>query len=110
MLFRSNYRSTLGWNRSHLYAIAVGHLADRIVGGGPFLSPRPADDRPLSRTEMQEIQSRLAALGFDPGPIDGVMGSGSRAALRAYQRSAKQPPDGYPTSRLLDELRQARQP
>jgi membrane-bound lytic murein transglycosylase B len=109
-LVYQNYRSTLGWNRSHLYAIAVGHLADRIAGGGRFLSKRPANDRPLSRVEIKEIQSRLTALGFDPGPVDGVIGSGSRAALRAYQRSAKQPPDGYPTARLLDELRQAHQP
>jgi membrane-bound lytic murein transglycosylase B len=109
-LVYQNYRSTLGWNRSHLYAIAVGHLADRIAGGGRFLSKRPVNDRPLSRVEIKEIQSRLTALGFDPGPVDGVMGSGSRAALKAYQRSVKQPPDGYPTARLLDELRQARQP
>jgi membrane-bound lytic murein transglycosylase B len=109
-LVYQNFRATLGWNRSLLYAIAVGHLADRISGAGPLLAPRPADHRPLSRAEIEEIQSRLAALGFDPGPADGVMGSQTRAAVRAYQRTAKDPPDGYPTARLLDQLRGTGQP
>ncbi|MBH98828.1 MAG: lytic transglycosylase [Rhodospirillaceae bacterium] len=31
-----NYRSILRWNRSHLFAIALGHLADRIGGQPPL--------------------------------------------------------------------------
>ena len=35
-LVYQNYRSILRWNRSHLFAVALGHLADRI-GGQPTL-------------------------------------------------------------------------
>ena len=31
-LVYSNYRTILKWNRSHYFAVAVGHLADRIIG------------------------------------------------------------------------------
>lgn len=34
-----------------------------------------------------EIQRQLAALGFDPGPIDGIMGPRTRTAIRAFQTS-----------------------
>lgn len=33
------------------------------------------------------VQSRLRALGFDPGPIDGVRGPRTDAAVRAFKRS-----------------------
>jgi membrane-bound lytic murein transglycosylase B len=35
-LVYENYRVILRWNRSNFFAIAVGHLADRIAGGPPF--------------------------------------------------------------------------
>jgi membrane-bound lytic murein transglycosylase B len=61
----------------------------------------------LSRSEVKELQSRLLALGFDPGAPDGVLGSRTRAALRAYQRSADLPADGYPHIELLEALRRS---
>ncbi|UCD35082.1 MAG: lytic murein transglycosylase [Nitrospiraceae bacterium] len=35
-LVYQNYRAVMRWNPSHLYALAVCHLADRLVGGGPL--------------------------------------------------------------------------
>jgi membrane-bound lytic murein transglycosylase B len=35
-LVYQNYRALLRWNRSHFFALAVGHLADRIAGGQPL--------------------------------------------------------------------------
>ena len=104
-LVYGNYRAILNWNRSTLFAISVGHLSDRIVGHGPLRAARPAEERPLSRGEMEELQERLLALGFDPGTPDGVLGSRTRAALRALQRSAGLPADGYPHFELLETLR-----
>lgn len=37
-LVYQNYRAIMRWNHSHLYALAVCHLADRIAGGGPLKS------------------------------------------------------------------------
>ncbi len=106
-LVYQNYHAILRWNRSLLYAVAIGHLADRIAGQGPLLAKRPSDDRPLSRLEVEEIQNRLLALGYHPGTPDGVLGSKTRAALKAYQRSNGEAADGYPTAGLLERLRRA---
>ena len=35
-LVYQNYRALLRWNRSHFFALALGHLSDRLVGGPPL--------------------------------------------------------------------------
>jgi membrane-bound lytic murein transglycosylase B len=35
-LVYQNYRALMRWNSSHFFALAVGHLADRIDGGAPL--------------------------------------------------------------------------
>ncbi|MBI1985704.1 MAG: peptidoglycan-binding protein [Rhodospirillales bacterium] len=104
-LIYRNYRAILTWNRSLLYAVAVGHLADRLVGGGPLQSPRPPEEVPLSRADVQDLQRRLAAKGLYSGGDDGVVGPETRNAIKAYQRQVHLPPDGFPTPGLLERLR-----
>lgn len=101
----TNYQKILNWNRSALYAIAVGHLADRLAGAGPLQGPRPANDQPLSRSMVQEMQRRLGEKGYDAGTPDGVIGPMTRTAIRAFQKANGLPPDGFPTSALLEKLR-----
>ena len=99
-----NYRTILRWNRSHLYAIAVGHLADRLAGHAPLVSQRPLNDRPLHRTDVMKIQRLLADQGFDPGSVDGIVGVRTRMAIKGFQRVNQLPVDGYPSEDLLDLL------
>ncbi|MEM7222360.1 MAG: lytic murein transglycosylase [Pseudomonadota bacterium] len=106
-LVYDNFRATLVWNRSINYALSVGYLADRLVGRPALVAQKPADERPLSRAEVEEIQNHLTQLGYDTGTPDGVVGARTRAAIRSYQRAAALPPDGYPTPELLDGLRDA---
>ena len=103
----NNFRSILRYNNATSYALAVGHLADRIrdPGFGGFARPWPTDDRPLSRSQRSALQSLLAAKGFLRGKVDGVIGSGTRAAVRAYQRARGLTADGYPSVKLLERLR-----
>ncbi len=103
-LVYDNFNAIMTWNRSVLYAVAVGHLADRIAGLPPLATPRPADDRPLSRDDVMRLQTLLNSAGFDAGVPDGLVGSGTRGALRAFQRAAGLPPDGYPTPQVLAAL------
>jgi membrane-bound lytic murein transglycosylase B len=103
-LVYDNYRTTLQWNRSDLYAIAIGHLADRIAGKGSLVTVRPASEQRLSRSQIENIQVLLTAQGFDPGLVDGVIGSQTRRAIKEFQRSAKLPADGHPTHELLEVL------
>jgi membrane-bound lytic murein transglycosylase B len=107
-LVYGNFRATLKWNNSILYAIAVGHLADRIDGGGELLSKAPAEEAPLRRSEIEEIQTLLNQLGHDVGTPDGVPGQQTRAGIKAFQRRSEMPADGYPDSDLLERLRAAK--
>ncbi len=96
-----NFRAIMTWNRSILYALSVGHLSDRIVGGGPLSARKPEGDRPLSRDDVLALQTALNRLGFDAGVPDGIAGSKTRAAVRAFQADAGLPQDGYADSALV---------
>jgi len=48
----------------------------------------------MSTAKVMEIQKAVAAKGFDPGPIDGIFGHNTAAAVAAFQRSAGLVPDG----------------
>ena len=100
-----NFRAILRWNNSVLYALAVGHLSDRIGGSGPLACPRPLEEVPLSRYDVIEIQSILTGLGFEAGAPDGIIGENTRRAVRMFQKSVELPADGYPDAGLLEQLR-----
>jgi membrane-bound lytic murein transglycosylase B len=104
-LVYNNYRTTLVWNRSTFYAISVGHLADRLVGGPPIRN-MPANEQALSRDDVLELQSLLTSKGFEAGPVDGILGGQTRTAIRQYQRQAGIPQDGYASYTLLESLRE----
>lgn len=104
-LVYDNYRRILDWNRSILYALAVGHLSDRLQGAGPLAGPRPDLGPRLRISEVEEVQSLLNARGFDAGEPDGRVGPATRGALRSFQQAIGVPADGYPTVDLLAMLR-----
>lgn len=99
-----NFDVIMGWNRSEFYAIAVGHLADRIAGAGGLQNPPPEDLPALSRDQIIQLQETLNELGYDSGKADGIMGSATRSAIRAYQQDQKMVADGYPGTKLLEKL------
>lgn len=100
-----NFNAIMTWNRSVLYAVSVGHLADRLAGAPPLASPRGAPEVPLSRQDVIEVQSLLDAKGFAVGEADGVLGARTRQALKAWQRQAGLPADGYADAFVLERLR-----
>lgn len=104
-LVLNNFRSILRYNNAVAYALAVGHLSDRIRGFPAFSKPWPRNVRSLGRTQRQELQQRLGGLGYDTGGVDGIIGRRTRDAVRDYQRSKGLPPDGFPSLGLLDVLR-----
>ena len=109
-LVGANFKAILRYNNAVSYALAVGHLADRLAGLPPFAKPWPADDKALGKGEREDMQRRLTALGFDAGTVDGVIGTGTRAAVRAFQKSRNLAEDGHPDLALLDRLRQEVKP
>ena len=100
----SNFDVIMRWNRSQSYAIAVGHLADRIAGAGRLRQSAPDNGPKLSRDLVTQVQIKLQMLGFDPGGIDGVFGGGTKRALAMYQQDSGLIPDGFldlPTLNML---------
>src|SRR5690554_4705903 len=69
-----NFRVIMGWNRSEFYAIAVGHLADRVAGAGGLANPPPEDAPTLSRDGVLRLQTALNERGFEAGKPDGIIG------------------------------------
>ncbi len=107
-LVTGNFRAILGYNASHAYALAVGHLADRIAGAGPLVAAWPVRDRLLTRAERIELQKMLAREGLYRGAFEGHIGPRTREAVRRYQAAAGIPPDGYVNRALLEHLRRRR--
>ncbi len=98
-----NFHVIMGWNRSEAYALAVGHLADRIAGASNlWRTPQPS--KPLRRDQIMQLQQTLKDLGYDPGNIDGIPGPATRAAISAFQKNEGLIPDGFISNALIEQL------
>ncbi|MFZ1990118.1 MAG: lytic murein transglycosylase [Alphaproteobacteria bacterium] len=100
-----NFRVFLKYNNSTPYALAAGLLGDRLGGSAGVSAPWPRDERPLTLSERIELQTLLTQLGYASGKADGIIGGGTRAAIRAYQLKINVPADGFATVALLARLR-----
>jgi lytic murein transglycosylase len=104
-LMLHNFRVIMKYNPAEAYALAIGHLADRLRGGAPFVQAWPRHERVLTRAERYELQEHLVRRGFDVGEPDGRLGGRTRDALRRYQASVGQVPDGFASGSVLEHLR-----
>ena len=101
-----NFKAVMNWNRSTLYALAIGILARQIAGGPPVMQAPPADDEPLSRDTIIDLQTRLARLGLYGEETDGLLGPKTRSGVRRFQKQVGLPADGHPTPELMRRLQQ----
>ena len=92
------------YNNSDAYAVAVGHLADRIAGGGPFKTKWPADDHQLSREARIGLQKEMAKRGYKVKEFLGRIDFELRDNIRVEQAKLGMVPDGTPTPPLLEKL------
>jgi len=106
-LLGPNFYSVKSYNPAMSYALAICHLGDRVLGGPPFIQPFPGSERALTLAEVQEMQKRLTAAGFDTGGTDGRVGNDTMQAIRDFQvKAGIQPADGYGGLKVLAKLRQ----
>jgi membrane-bound lytic murein transglycosylase B len=99
-----NFHAILRWNRSILYAISVGHLADKLNNNQPLIAKK-INEPSLNRADIFYIQTQLEVLGFDSGAPDGISGPKTRAATRSYQQANNLVIDGYVGYQLLQQLK-----
>lgn len=114
LVFR-NYDAIFRYNAAESYALAVGLLFSTLRDPAfaahfdpkqPFRTPWPTDEPPLTRGEIAELQTRLEALGFATGGVDGALGSATREALRQFQTTClgQSNASGWPDRRTREAL------
>ncbi|MBV0912373.1 lytic murein transglycosylase [Anianabacter salinae] len=103
LVFR-NFTAISRYNNAINYVIGVGHLSDRIRGGGPLQAGFGPDRYGLTLEDRKRLQAGLTAAGFDAGTPDGVLGTKTTAAIEAYQRAAGLAVTGEPSQALLSRL------
>ena len=100
-----NFRAIMKYNPAEAYALAIGHLADRLRGDPPFVQAWPRDERVLSSAERYEFQQLLAAHGFDIG------GEPNGRINAAHPQGAQElPSGGRPRSGRVRDREPARAP
>jgi hypothetical protein len=109
--YRAPYSVYRGWDtgRVHYWNSRPYHWF-----GGSWVIVDAYDDAPTvvyssgggySTSLVSDVQSRLADAGYDPGPVDGVIGSGTRNAIAAYQSDHGLAVTGRIDTSLLRSLR-----
>ena len=104
LLTLNNFRQIMKYNNAASYALAVSLLADRMMDRPGIQTAWPRSEKLLSRADRLRFQTDLAALGYDAGELDGLLGRKTRAALRQYQATHGLVADAYPTQALLSLL------
>lgn len=104
-LMLANFRAIMKYNPAEAYALAIGHLSDRLRGAQPFAQAWPRYEKVLSRAERLELQELLTRHGYDVGEPDGRFGSRTRAAIRDFQSKIGRVPDGFASAGVLEQLR-----
>ncbi len=103
-LMLKNFRVIKTYNFADLYALFVGHLADRIAGGAPFETPWATSSQ-MKRSDVAELQRHLNRLGFNAGKVDGRVGPATRNAIGAYEKAHGLPLNCYPSQAVLRHIR-----
>lgn len=98
-----NFNIIMRWNNSQSYAIAVGKLADQIAGAPGLVTEFP-DEPPISFVQAKQMQRQLKALGYGVKVIDGIIGSGTRAAIRQFQQAHGLVADGFAHPEVFTKL------
>jgi len=95
--------------RLALAAALVSGILAPLAGAARAESPRSGQiaqaETGLETAYVRGVQKELAAHGYKPGPIDGVAGPQTRAAVRAYQADAGLEVDGEADKSLLDHIK-----
>ncbi len=111
-LATENFDVLRSYNPSDLYALFVGHLADRVgcdteTRECTFHTPWPkssSNDFAFSVENLCRLQIALKKRGHLEGTPDGLFGVQTRVAIGRYQKATKRTPDCYPTRSIFKEL------
>lgn len=111
-LVTENFDVLRSYNTADLYALFVGHLADRVGCDTDnrecrFHKSWPDERRDafdFSVENLCRLQVALKKQGFLEGTPDGLFGVQTRVAIGRYQKAKKRKPDCYPSRSLFVEV------
>lgn len=98
-----NFNVILRWNNSEFYGIAVGQLANRILGNDELSKPLPELPQ-YSINQMTQMQRKLNNMGIDVGGADGIIGPATRAGIREFQGRNSMIADGFPSTATFNAI------
>lgn len=98
-----NFRIYFEWNRSFVYSTTSAFFATLLSGMPLYLEGNPPP--PLPPEDMERLQQLLGERGHNVGPIDGILGAMTRAAVQDEQVRRGLPADAWPTVELLELLK-----
>ncbi len=108
-LVGQNFFAARSYNPSSSYALALVLLGDLIAGKPPLKQQFPGGERAPTLAEVQEMQVKLTAMGYDTQGTDGRVGNDTMKAIRVFQtKVGMDPADGYAGLKVLARIRQAR--
>ncbi|MER2535388.1 MAG: lytic murein transglycosylase [Rhizobiaceae bacterium] len=93
------------YNESDLYALFVGHAADRISGGDRRFSGAWGPVGGLYRSDVAAMQRGLEKLGYDVGGADGLPGFRTRRSIGEWQAKKGLPASCFPDAGIVKALR-----
>ncbi len=99
-----NFYVLKAYNESDLYALFIGHLADRMRGGKPFVAPW-ANVEKVNRLAVRDMQLRLEKRGIDVGGADGLVGFKTRRAIGDWQAATGLAATCFPQPAMVDKVR-----
>ncbi|MCI5196899.1 MAG: lytic murein transglycosylase [Candidatus Electrothrix sp. AW5] len=106
-LCQRNFFIIKRYNNSDFYALAVSLLSDRLAGKAGMVQGWPRPTTALFAKEKFQLQELLHVQGYYDGAIDGDLGSGTRKAIKAFQKKVGMAQDGKPTRAVLEALQRA---
>jgi len=92
------------YNESDLYALFIGHAADRIAGSDKDFLGKWGNVDPLYRSDIAAMQRTLEKQGYDVGSADGLPGFKTRRSIGAWQAKNGAAPTCFPTRKLVEAL------
>ncbi len=93
------------YNESDLYALFIGHAADRIAGGDRTFAGRWGKVGGLYRSDIAGMQRALEAKGYDVGGADGLPGFRTRRSIGDWQARNGRAATCFPDRAVVEAMR-----
>lgn len=100
-----NFYVLKAYNESDLYALFVGHSADRITYGDRAFAASWSPTERMLRADIAAMQRSLEKQGYDVGGADGLPGFRTRRSIGEWQAKDGRKPTCFPGTRIINALK-----